>query len=369
MKEGKISCPQLVMLLFLSRMFTVLEETPVLDRMVTGTTLLWSIALGFLMQCVLAIPMLLLLYRYRGQNIINCAFLVSPAVGRLSAGIFLFYLMIRLAGSFAGFSFFITNITYPESSALPIILVLALVCTICVCYGLQGIARAASIVFVLFLLGAVFLSLAASKNAALLNIHRMPGDDFFSIMEGALNNTAKNAELFLLPLLLPSLVKQEKMKSCTYWYLLLSFLFIELTQLLILAVLGDFGMAQTFPYYALVSIIDVSIFQRLDSLHVVLWIFVALFHCALYMLCAVRCTARLFSEKIARWSPLFIALVSGGTGVFLAEHMQLLQGKTTSGGLLVILFSAVFPLILFIILHWKEKRHAPNQGRSAVPRA
>lgn len=61
-------------------------------------------------------------------------------------------------------------------------------------------------------------------------------------------------------------------------------------------------MKQTFPYYALTSVIDISIFQRLDSLHVTLWIFTALFRCTLYTICAAKCANMLFSKKISRFS-------------------------------------------------------------------
>lgn len=365
MKEGKISPTQLVFLLFLSRIFSVLEQTPSFGDSFSGATLLLSTLLSFVMQCILVIPMLLLFYRYQEQNILGCAFLASPILGKIAACFFLLLFLLHLSGGYAIFSFFMTNIVYPKSSSFLIVLLLAAVCTACACYGLQGLARAGTVIFTLFILTTAFLSFAAADNADALNIHAIPGDGFSQIIESALNSTSKNTEFFAMLMLLPQIAKPQKKRACAFWFLTLTFLFIELTQFLILAVLGDFGMEQTFPYYALTTVIDFSIFQRLDSLHVTLWIFAAVFHCTLYSICISKCTAVLFPHKISRFTPLFSLAAGGGLGVFFAGNMQFLRQIKLSNSLFLTLVAAVFPLILFIILYRKEKRHAPQKGISA----
>ena len=321
MSEGKISSTQLTLLLFLSRIFSILEYTPALGDSMTGMTLLISTALSFLVQCVLVIPMLLLLYRYQEQNVLGCAYLVSPVLGKITAALFLLLFLAHLSGGYAIFS--------------------------------------------MFILSTVFLCLVASDSAEILNIHMIQEDGISRIIRGTLESTSKNAELFVLLLLLPQIAKPQKKRACTYWFLTLVFLFTEVTQFIILSVLGDFGMKQMFPYYALTSVIDISIFQRLDSLHVTLWIFTALFRCTLYTICAAKCANMLFSKKISRFSPLFIFLLSSGAGIFLANHIPLLRRASPSNSLILTLLTAVFPLILFIILYRKEKRHAPCKSPAA----
>lgn len=365
MSEGKISCTQLTLLLFLSRIFSILEYTPALGDSMTGMTLLISTALSFLVQCVLVIPMLLLLYRYQDQNVLGCAYLVSPVLGKITAALFLLLFLAHLSGGYAIFSMFMTNIVYLKSSSMLIIVLLAAVCTTCACFGLQGLARAGSIVFVLFTLSTVFLCLVASDGAEFLNIHMIQEDGILRIIQGTLESTSKNAEFFVLLLLLPQIAKPQKKRACVYWFLILVFIFTEVTQFIILSVLGDFGMKQMFPYYALTTVIDISILQRLDSLHVTLWIFTALFHGALYTICAIKCAGILFPKKISRFSPLFIPLISGCAGIFLGNHILLLQRSGLSNFLILALVTAVFPLILFVILYRKEKRHAPPKSPAA----
>jgi len=365
LREGKISCTQLILLLFLSRVFSVLEYTPVVGNSMTGITLLIAVALSFVIQCLLVIPMLLLLYRYQGQDILGCAYLVSPVLGKIAAALLLLVFLAHLSGGYAIFSFFMTNIVYQQGSTLLIVFLLAVVCTACACYGLQGLARAGTIIFVVFSLGAVFVSMVASDSADISNIHMIPEDDLSRIIRYAFESASKNSELFVMLLLLPHIAKPEKKRTCTYWFLSLVFVFSEVTGFLILAVLGDFGMEQMFPYYALTTVIDISILQRLDSLHVTLWIFTALFHGALYTICAIKCAGTLFPKKISRFSPLFIPLISGCAGVFWGNHILLLQRSGLSNFLILALVTAVFPLILFVILYRKEKRHAPCESRSA----
>ena len=366
MNDVKISAPQLSLLLFLSCSFSVLEYTPALGDTQTGLTLLLSTLLGFLMQCAAVIPLLLLLKKYRGQDLIGCAWLASPALGRILAGILLVLFLMHLSGGYAIFSIFLTNIVYPQSSSAIVVLLLAFVCSTCSTFGLQGTARAASIVCVLFAASILFVGAAASDKAALLNLHAIPGDEIEDIVSGGLENLSKNTELFVLAMLLPYITKPKRSAACTYGFLILLFLFTFLSQFLILLVLGDFGMQQTFPYYALTSVIDISIFQRLDSLHVVLWIFAALFRCTVCILCIKQCTAALFPKKGKRIVHWVLLHVAAGFGVFFAEQIPLLRSLNGSRGGVIIAIVSVLPLILRLILARKEKRHAPPESPSSA---
>lgn len=366
MNDVRISAPQLSLLLFLSCSFSVLEYTPALGDTQTGLTLLLSTLLGFALQCITVIPLIFLLKKHEGQDLIGCAWLVSPLLGRVLAAVLLVLFLMHLSGGYAIFSIFLTNIVYPQSSSAVVVLLLAFVCSASSTFGLQGTARAASIVCILFAASILFVGAAASDKAALLNLHAIPGDDIADIVNGGFENLSKNTELFVLSMLLPYIAKPKRKGICTYGFLTLLFLFTFLSQFLILLVLGDFGMQQTFPYYALTSVIDISIFQRLDSLHVVLWIFSALFRCTVCILCIKQCTAILFPKKgkrIVHWALLHAA---AGFGVFFAEQIPLLRTLNRSRGGVIIAVVCILPLLLHLILIRKEKRNAPPESPVAA---
>ena len=161
MNDVRISTPQLSLLLFLSCSFSVLEYTPALGDTQTGLTLLLSTLFGFLLQCIAVIPLIFLLKKHEGQDLIGCVWLISPVSGRIFAAVMLALFLMHLSGGYAIFSIFLTNIVYPQSSSAVVVLLLAFVCSASSTFGLQGTARAASIVCILFSGSASYSAMAA----------------------------------------------------------------------------------------------------------------------------------------------------------------------------------------------------------------
>ena len=65
------------------------------------------------------------------------------------------------------------------------------------------------------------------------------------------------------------------------------------------AALGDYAKSQRFPFYTVTKIAEVSIFQRLDSLHVALWVFMALVRLSLFLEVAGKSLARMLPQQKA----------------------------------------------------------------------
>ena len=66
------------------------------------------------------------------------------------------------------------------------------------------------------------------------------------------------------------------------------------------AALGDYAKSQRFPFYTVTKIAEVSIFQRLDSLHVALWVFMALVRLSLFLEVAGKSLARMLPQKASK---------------------------------------------------------------------
>ena len=362
-RTHRISAPQLLMLLFLSRMFSVLNISPVFGTLYSGMTLLLGTLLSFFIQCAFLIPLWLLSRRYGGKTLIGCA---GSAGGEWlkkgAALLFLLMFFIQICGSLSAFSFFMTSIVFQNASSVLILIPFFLVLILCVRWGLESFSRAAAIFFWLFLLSAVSICICAIPSADLFNITPLPTQGaFHNIFSAALGEISKNGELYCLLLLYPSLRTPKKAVHSGFWFLLLTCVFMLVTQTVILSVLSDFGMEQTYPYYALASVVDLSVLQRLDSFHMSLWIVCAFFRSLLYLFLFKKCLGTFVIKKKARavlFYSLAVFLFFGS--VFLADHPQAVRALNTSTAIVPTLLAFVFPLVLFILLKRKEKRNETN---------
>ena len=368
----RISVPQLMMLLFLSRMFSVLNISPVFGTLQSGATLLLGTSLSFLLQCVFLLPLWMLSRSYPTKTPIGCAGDIGGEW--LKKGVaFLFLLMffIQICGSLSAFSFFMTAIVFTNASSVLILIPFFLAILLCVRWGIEGCSRAAAIFFWIFLISAISICICAIPSANLLNISPLPAQDGFrNVLSVAFGEISKNGELYCLLLLYPSLRTPQKAAKSGFCFLLLTFMFMIITQTILLSVLSDFGMKQTYPYYALASVVDLSVLQRLDSFHMSLWIVCAFFRSLLYFFLFKQCIGTLLTKQKAQtilFSCLTVLLFIGS--VFLSNHPQAVRMLNTSTAIVPTLLVLILPTVLLILMKRKEKRNetsSPHHSHRSV---
>lgn len=366
MKSGNISAGQVIILLFVSRCFNIFNFVPVFAQQSESGAILLGNILAVGIQLLIMIPSLILFGRFENQNVITVAYNKWRPLGWIFAILYFTIILLQAAGSLIGFEYFMTNAVYTNASILAIVLSMSVVSFWCARNGLEGIARSSIIFFVFLLASTLFITAASIEKIDLLNIHPILNDPVGSVIQVALTNTSRNPELFLLPLIYPKI--KGSIKKCSIWYILAAFIMLEGLDFLLLSILGDYGFTQTFPYYTLASIADTALLQRLDSLHMMVWVFTAFIHTALLIVIGNYCIRMVLPQKAHKFTLPVMFLVCTTIATVFGYHMDILYRTNTSSSVVILFLVAVPPLLMLLITKRKKKeaQHAKSQESFTV---
>jgi hypothetical protein len=356
--KGKIGSGQLLLLLFASRCFNLLDYIPAFNQPEEYTAVLLGNLTGLVLQALLLIPPLLLYRRFQGENLILAAGNRWRPLGWCFGLLYLAAIVSQLAGTLIGFEYFMTSTIYPGASGAFFILTMAPACFWCGRNGLEGTARAGAIVSVFLLLSLGTIFLISLRSWDVRNLHPLLGDPLPAVWQGTLQSLSKFPELYLLILLYPQ-VRGSTVK-CSYGLIAAAFLLFEAAGLLLTGVLGEYAMSQTFPYYTLAAVVDTELIQRLDSLYMLNWVLSAFIRCTLLVIVGKEC-ARDFLP--ARAHPLVLPVLLALSCLLALLGCRFLEqlgelSRSSSNGLITALFCGGLPLLLLLITGRRKKAGA-----------
>lgn len=339
---------------------------PAFSVQISGTSALIGIVLSFLEQAIFIIPILLLNKKYEGKSIIDVCYEKSKVFGTIVTVCFLLVFFVVTAGGVSGFNFFMTNAVYPDASIVIIAVSITLVCFVTTMYGLQGLTRASCILFFVFVAGFIFISAVSIKSIKLLNFHPLMDDNVNTIIRYMLDITAKTSEPLVLALLFPRIIGSKP--KTAYWFLIITFAFSIVASIITTGVLGDFSAFQTFPFFTLSSVIKLKIFQRLDSVHMVTWVFSSFVHITLFAGIMINLAKRLLPKKAKKFAGivLFVGVVL--TSIWFGYKGEMLKQANIPSSVINILFLGVLPIVLlFLPKNSKEDKSNEKSQATSTP--
>lgn len=269
MVRTKISSAQFFLAMFVSR--TVV--TIALNAQYTGGENLldsiFSYLLAMALGVVIALPVWLALGRESSASVPQLA---MDSLGRLGAVVPLCYgLYFVLVGgaSLAMFQIFLMDTVNPGFSAGLVIAALTAVALYGAFKGLETVARCATCVFAVLVLGCGLVFFMAAG--------RFDPDNLEPLFYHGLGQTRQGVMLFLartsvfadMAVLLPQ-VRGRKKLGFAGW-MAGTAVFVGSVILLIAGCLGRYAYTQNFPVYVLASLSEVSSLQRLDAVFTGIW--------------------------------------------------------------------------------------------------
>ncbi|WMJ23492.1 GerAB/ArcD/ProY family transporter [Paludicola sp. MB14-C6] len=364
MNQTKIGASQAVILLLLCRVFNILNFIPLFSNKIDMSSELIAIIICTLLNFILVIPAIILLKKYNGQNIIDIAFRKNKVLGYSISFLYGFILLFNLIETVFGFDFFITAVVYPNASSITIILTFCIACFICAQFGLEGIARTATIVFIIFLSGVIFISITSFKNINLLNLSPSLSNTTKQVIEAMMTVTSKNSEIFILLLLAPKI--KGNISKCFIWYIILTGIISLLFNFLIITVLGKFAYSQTIPYFTLASICETKILQRLDAVHMVIWVFISFVKVTAYSLLTAECLKKTLPKKAHKYALTAIFAFTILLSISLTYMPEVVQKAKFTTGFMTIFLLTILPLFLIPQYHKKGGKLDENKIDSIV---
>ncbi len=354
MTKSKISAVQVVILLFLSRTFNVLNYVPAFHPKIQGTSMLYGTIIAFFISAIIVTPPLILYKRFNGENIVDLAYKKSKLFGIILSFCLFVIPLMTLIGTVVGFQYFIVDAVYADASIELMVITICVACFLGALHKLEGISRASTIIFAFFMIGTLFIFFVSIPSVEMINIRPTLEEPIVSSFSYAFNLISMNPELYVFILLLPRI--NGNVNKSAFWFLVLTFLFVGITNFLIMGVFGDFFATQTFPYYALASVIEFSILQRLDSIHMTIWVFVSFIRITLFIIVTNTYLQNIIPKSAKKLGIVVTFLITVICSIVISHRTSALKTINSSVPIIVITLVFVIPTILLLTTKKKEKK-------------
>ncbi len=239
-----------------------------------------------------------------------------------------------------------------EGLALGVFLLLALaVCLYAAKIGLESLLRTGSILFALFALSALLLA-AGNAPAMRLEHLQIPQEPVRDILESCVKGFHLTPELLLFGLYAHTACPSKSegiLARVLAGAVAVDILLACLTEL----VLGPFGAMQIQPLHTLARIGGISVFRRIDAIHVAIWLLISLFRTALLCAGLSKVLRPLLPERLREMTWLTaLPVLAGCWFAYLCPIGQLLWLQTIA--VMASTFTVVF-------LFWLSKKKGENR--------
>lgn len=287
MAKRKISAAQFFISMFVSRVVITIalngQYTGGENMLESMVSYVLAMGLGF----VLALPVWGLHRRRPEWDMGRAAVEDMGFVGKAVPLLYFVYFVLVNGTSLALFQLFLMDTVNPAFSAALVAAVLVGAALYGALRGIETIARCATCVFVLLLLGCGLVFGIVALRFSPENLEPLFYNGFSQTYTGTLLFLARTSIFADMAMLLP-MVKGRKGLGFACWAGGTA-VFVCLLLFLVVGCLGRYAYTQNFPVYALASITQVRSMQRLDAIFTGVWMMGLVIKLAFDMYCCRIC--------------------------------------------------------------------------------
>ncbi|MEG0456746.1 MAG: GerAB/ArcD/ProY family transporter [Oscillospiraceae bacterium] len=359
--KAQISGFQLFQILFVSRIFSLLSYNTLTKDESSPIIVFISIIISLILDFIIITPILFLQKNNKGANIIDSALEISPILGKIIASFYFIFSIFICAITVSKFEFFLTSSVYVEASHILIVIMFIIVSVYAVYLGIEALSRFTFFVFLGFIITFLFIIIANIQNFDLTNIFYKNFDNSTNkIFNTVFSLSFKNTEYFLL-LLCAGEVRGKVRKSVISW-LVISTIVFEIISFAILASLGKTADIELFPFYLLSGTAEISVFQRLDALHIAIWILIAFVKTSIFIFYSCRALKYLIPLKLYGWALPFTGIIITIISGIISLNLIYLENFTNFVFNIIsyLIFIFVIPIFIIILKRIKIKK---SEGR------
>lgn len=262
--KAVISLWQVFVLLMLGRiMYSMLYQA---QGFTSGTPMMWGQLFATLIEAVIAIP--LLIFLSKGEPLAQ-SISRNEAVQAVVKGCFAVYFVGLFSMMLCSFAKFMHNQFSVIGSPVTVILILAAASAYCASLGLEGLARAAGIVFWCVMILIVSMALLSEGKPNSLYLQPMTAQDTATMLEYMKESRGSSWWLPMLASLAGEL-KKDSWKA-GIGYLVGKLVFVELLILAVTLILWRFINIPGYPILALGAYAKTDFIQRFDAVNMFVW--------------------------------------------------------------------------------------------------
>lgn len=344
---------QLLLLLFMCRVFTLMTFVPFADSRDTLTVRIAASAIGAVIQGMILIPIVLLKESVTGLTLEK-----NKPAGIILAVLYLIFFFFYTAGSLIDFREFLGTRFFPaaegaaNSGSILWIGVLLIVGVYCGCLGIEALGRSAVLLFWFFIAALIIMCISSAEkfDTANLDLRFTSTNGLFSAV---LNDLSRNGEICALAFLAGNV--RDRLRCGVYGLLASKLALISSVTLLITAVLGNFAFLTQYPFLAVGAFGDARFIQRGDALYLIVWTITAIINIALFLHISAGLIGEVFPKCRFR-TTIAAAIVFAMTTCFALTGLSFTDVyDIVCSGWSVILLAGIIPLIVLAARGGKKK--------------
>lgn len=355
----KISLLQLAYIIIGSRLvidltFNFAFFTPPANQDVWISTLL-----SFFISLVFVMPILALAKKYPDKTIIQYSqILLGKFLGKLVGILYIGFFLHVTVNTIRLFGEYFTAAPMPETPLLVFLCTMVLVSAYAVHNGLEVIARFGEIIMPITIILVLLIAAFVFGMTDLNLLKPVLEEGILPVLQGAVHAAARTTEPIFIAMLCPYLNVRKKMTLSFIAALAGVILLLAVINMQIISTFGNQAKLLSFPYVSLLREISFAdIIERIDLLHIGIWILGNIFKASLYFYLTVLGLAQLFNLKSYQILVLPVAFSIVLLSVFL--YKNLIQLKEFLFYKILTPYNLFFilavPLLLMIISFLKKK--------------
>ena len=354
-KLPKISGGQLIILLVISRMFSMFTYKPTVYN-ISATAAAAAVLVSIFINFMIFLPTLSILKKYKGRNVSDCAYLSLGSAGKIYNFFVLIVCLFLSVECITQFDIFMTSTIYVDASPaffiIPIIIAAIYICRL----GIESMARMAGFIFSGLIITITIIIVAVSPEISTVWVEGAGRGDVTGFFEVLRENVFGATEIIPF-MILASYTKQSYKKSIV-WFCVITGVLFEVISFLTFTVLGNYRETVMYPFYTVAAAAEKALSERFNSAYVVLWVFMAVVKLCVYLLVSAKSFRSFFVFKNDT-IPLFITAGAVLTASLVAaQRLSFVNGMYyfIISGIPVILLSLVFPAVIIAANKIKERR-------------
>lgn len=342
--KTKISTGQFFIILMLSRIMHIMVYR--MDSFISGTPLMLGLVISTAAEAILSVPVFIFLMR---KDDILESVQSNQKLGLALKIVIAVYFVFVSGVTLRSFAEFMTSEFTLVASPILIIVALAAAGAYCAKAGIEGLARAGTAVFWVFLLLTALMAFVNEGEYEPLNLIPVRKSDFKMMWDYIIWDIC-SCRWLPLSLALVGCLKHGAQKAAI-GYLAVKFVLIEAVLLLITLVLWTFVDVPGYPILALGVYAKTDIINRFDAINMLVWTINCVIINGVYLNIASD-----FGKKRTVFSVAIPAALAAGFAVLYFKKIIFLTDDVRN----IIMFSGIILLGVLVplagIIYWRVKK-------------
>ncbi|MDR3643544.1 MAG: GerAB/ArcD/ProY family transporter [Clostridia bacterium] len=307
--------------------------------------MLLAVPVIFVINLLIVIPVIMLLKRHPGRDLVDCSMQICGKACGSVIGIFYFLCFTGLASLLLNiYQNYYSSSIIEETPDIAIAIPLLLVAVYGAIRGIESISRFGLLVFASYVVvsAIIYLSLLPDVNLNYLQPMFYNGSRVFTCAIAAGVNLSY--QVLLLAMCTPFLKKDTNITRVFVIWDAVAMLIYLLTDFYVVTVLGPSGGRQIFPLETLVTISHVGPFERLDAVFMIAWILNSVLSMTGYLFFASQCLVRIGLQKWRRTLLFVIGII-----VIVCTSFYSSQYVKNIGFYISPIFTAAIVIVIFLL--------------------